>query len=57
MEKVKRECDPLYHHFYALEPFAKETGEVTILLVCTNCGKPIRYDFHLDKVEGVKVTE
>jgi len=57
MERTQKECESTYHRYFALEPFAKDTGEVTIVLVCTQCGRPLRYDFSINEKEAVKVTE
>jgi hypothetical protein len=58
MEDKKRvECEPGYHRLFALEPFAKEDGRITLVAICTNCGHPVRYDFHLNEIESIRVTE
>jgi RNase P subunit RPR2 len=58
MKDKLRECDPTYHRYFALEPFFDDkTGAVTVVLVCTNCGQPKRYDFNLTRVEPIKVIE
>lgn len=55
---AKRECEPTYHRFFALEQVIEEnTGAVTLVIVCTNCGKPIRYDYNLNNRESFKVIE
>jgi hypothetical protein len=58
MPRSINECEPDQHRFFALEPFQKEyTGLTTILTVCTQCGKPMRYDLDLDKIEPIQITE
>lgn len=58
MERKQRECEPTYHRYFAMEPMQDEkTGGVTIILVCTNCGKPIRYDLNILNTEPIKVVE
>ncbi len=58
MERKQKECDPTYHHYFALEPMLDEkTGAVTIVLVCTNCSKPVRYDFNIFNTEPFKIIE
>lgn len=58
MERARKECEPLYHRFFAMEPMIEEnTGKVTIVLVCTNCGKPIRYDFNVNNRERIEISE
>jgi hypothetical protein len=58
MEDKKRvECEPGYHRLFALEPFAKETGEITLVAICTNCGHPVRYEFSLNEKTPIRVIE
>ena len=58
MEKKKLECQETYHHFFALEPFVNtDTGDITVLVICTACKKPVRYDFNLHTTDPIKVIE
>jgi hypothetical protein len=55
---AKKKCESTYHRYFSLEPFYDDkTGAVTIVLVCTACGDPLRYDFNLTRVEPIKVVE
>lgn len=54
----REECDPTFHRYFALEPILDPaTSALTIILVCTNCGKPRRYDLNLSKREATQVIE
>jgi len=58
MEPKRVECEPGYHRLFALEPFCDEkTGAVTVVLVCTSCGHPIRFDFNVLNTEPFRVIE
>lgn len=39
-----KECEPIYHRFYSLEPIGdEETGTVLVISVCSNCSKVNEY--------------
>jgi hypothetical protein len=55
---ARRECESTYHRFFALEPFFDDkTGAVTIITVCTNCSKLVRYDLNLSTQDAAKILE
>ena len=58
MERKQKECEQTYHRYFALEPMLDETtGGATLVIVCTNCGKIVRYDFNVLNTEPVRIVE
>jgi hypothetical protein len=55
---ARKECLDASHRYFALEPFFDpNTSAVTIIKLCTNCPKMIRYDLNLSNRESATVIE